>query len=92
MRNNRWLTTRVIAKQLQLNHTSVPQVLTCELNKRKICAKLVPNNLTVEQKDNRMEFCRDLSGRIERDVDFLKRVITGDESWIFDYYPGTKRQ
>lgn len=92
VRNDRRLTTRMIAEELDLNHTTVHQVLREELNMRKVCAKLVPKILTVQQKDNRMEICRDLLGRMERDSDFLKHVITGDESWIFEYDPETKRQ
>lgn len=92
VRNDRRLTTRMIADQLNLNHTTVHQVLTENLNMRKICAKLVPKNLTVQQKDHRVEVCQDLLGRIERDADVLKHVITGDESWIFEYDPETKRQ
>jgi hypothetical protein len=30
--------------------------------------------------------------RLETEPDFLKRVITGDESWFFEYDPVTKRQ
>ena len=51
---------------------------------RKVCVKLVPKNLTLEQKDNRTEVCRDLLARNENGPDFLRNVITGDESWIFE--------
>ena len=51
---------------------------------QKICAKMVPRNLTKEQKESRMNGCLDLLERIENDEKFLfKHVITGDESWIF---------
>jgi len=59
---------------------------------RKICAKLVPKNLTVEQKTSRLEICQDLLGRLEIEPNFLHKVITGDEPWVFDYDPKTKRQ
>ena len=49
---------------------------------RKICAKLVPKNLSVEQKANRLEICQDLLGRLEIEPNFLDQVITGDESWV----------
>jgi len=32
------------------------------------------------------------SGTIQSDRNFLKIVITGDETWIFEYDPETKRQ
>ena len=55
-------------------------------------AKLVPKNLPVEQKANRLEICQDLQERLKIEPNFLDKVITGDESWVFDYDPETKRQ
>ena len=46
----------------------------------------------MEQKANRLEICQDLVGRLEIEPNFLDKVITGDESWVFDYDPETKRQ
>ena len=59
---------------------------------RKMCAKMVPKNLTTEQKANRRDVCLDLLGRLEKEPEFFSRVITGDESWILEYDPDTKRQ
>jgi len=52
----------------------------------------VPKNLSVEQKSNRLEICQDLLGRLEIEPHFLDKVITGDESWVFNYDPQTKWQ
>jgi len=59
---------------------------------RKVCAKMVPKKLTTEQKANRRDVCLDLLDRLEREPEFFSRVITGDESWILEYYPETKCQ
>jgi len=59
---------------------------------RKICAKLAPKNLSVGQKANRLEICQDLLGRLEIEPNFLHKIITGDESRMFDYNPETKWQ
>jgi len=59
---------------------------------RKVCAKMVPNKLTTEQKANRKDVCLDLLDRLERESEFFSRFITGDESWILEYDPDTKRQ
>jgi len=82
----------MIASELNLNHTTVHQILTEELAMKKLCVKFVPKNLTIEQKDNRKDACLHLLERIQRDRNFLKNVITGDEIWIFEYDPETKRQ
>ena len=81
----------MIASELNLNHTTVHQILTEELAMKKFCVKFVPKNLTIEQ-DNRKDVCLHLLERIQRDRNFLKYVITGDETWIFEYDSETKRQ
>jgi hypothetical protein len=45
---DRQLTVRMIASELNLNHTMVHQILTQELAMRKLCVKIVPKNLTVK--------------------------------------------
>jgi len=47
---------------------------------------------SVGRKVNRLEICQDLLGRLEIELNFLHKIITGDESWVFDYNPETKRQ
>jgi hypothetical protein len=59
---------------------------------RKVCAKLVPKNLTQEQKDNRKNICSDIMERITEQLDVLENVIACDERWIFQYDSETKRQ
>ena len=46
----------------------------------------------MEQKANRLEICQDLLGRLEIEPNFWDKVITGDESWVFDCDTETKRQ
>jgi hypothetical protein len=36
--------------------------------------------------------CQDSLGRFEIEPDFLDKVITGDESWVFDSDPESKQQ
>jgi len=92
VRSDRRLTVQMIVSKLNLNHTTVHQILTQELATRKLCAKIVPQNLTIEQKDNWKDLCLHLLERIQSDRNFLKDVITGDETWIFEYDPERKRQ
>ena len=80
VRSDRRLTVQMIASELNLNHTTVHQILTEELAMKKLCAKFVPKNLTIEQKDNLKDVCLHLLERIQRDRNFLKNVITGDET------------
>ena len=92
VRSDRRLTLRMISSELNLNGFTVHKILTQDLDMRNLCAKMVPKNLTTEQKANRRDVCLDLLDRLEREPEFFSRVITGDESWIFQYDPETKRQ
>ena len=53
---------------------------------------MVPKILSEEQKQRRVNFCKDMLEKIADDVDILGQVITGDETWVFHYDPETKRQ
>jgi hypothetical protein len=70
----------------------VHQIATQDLNVRKLCAKMVPKNLNDDQKARQVEVSAEMLERLENEPDFLNRVITGDESWFFEYDPETKRQ
>jgi len=75
-----------------MNREAVRPILTEELGMRKICAKMVPRNLTEQQWDARVSVCAQLLEEVEADPQLMERVITGDESWFFQYDPETKRQ
>ena len=92
VRSDRRLTVRMISSVMNLNRQTVHVILTFELGMQKICAKLFPKSLTNEQKENRRNVCLDLLERIENGNFFFKHVIIGDETWIFEYDPDTKRQ
>lgn len=60
VRTDRRLSTRMIADMVNTNRETVRQILHDELNMTKICAKMVPKNLTQEQKDHRKNICSDI--------------------------------
>ena len=85
MAKDRRLSVRMIAEETGLDKNAVHGIITEHLHVlRKICPKVVPKNLPVEQKANRLEICQDLLGRLEIEPEFLDKVITGDESWVFN--------
>jgi len=79
----------MISSELNLNQFTVHQILTQDLDMRKLCAKMVPKNLMTEQKASERDVCLDLLDRLEREPEFFSHVITGDESWILEYDPET---
>jgi hypothetical protein len=92
VRNDRRLSIRMIAKELNVDKETVRQILTENLKMKTVCAKMVPKNLSEDQKLNREEMCQNVLEKIEEDPDFLNSVVTCDETWLFQYNPETKRQ
>ena len=63
IRSNRRLTIREISEDLNVSYISVQNILTTDLNMRRVSAKFVPRVLTVEQKEQQF-----LSNKILRCV------------------------
>ena len=82
----------MMADELGLNRESVRTILLHDLGKQKMCAKLVPKILSEDQKQCRLNFCKCMLEKIRGNPDILYQVITGDETWVFQYDPETKRQ
>jgi len=54
MHENRWLNARSIAEQVNIDRQTVKKILTKDLDMKKVCAKMVPKELTEEQKQRRV--------------------------------------
>jgi len=89
VRENRRLTVRSIAEQVNIDRETVRKILTEDLDMRKVCAKMVPKELTENQKQRRVTICQDL---LERQDDIFGCIIMGDETWVYQYNSETKRQ
>ena len=92
VRADRRLTVRMIADELEIKRGSVWKIIAEDLGMRKICAKMVPKLLDDDQKERRVEMYQNVLEHLQTEPDLLQRVITGDESWIFEYDLETKRQ
>jgi hypothetical protein len=57
-----------------------------------VVAKFILWLLSKQQKEFRTEIAQDLLETSNNDPDFLKQVITGDESWVYGYNPETRAQ
>jgi len=81
-----------VCNRVGLSYRSCQRILADEMNMRRIAAKFVPCLLNSDQRDHRVQVCTMLEKAVRRDPNFLSRVITGDESGLYDYDPGTKQQ
>ncbi|GFT31759.1 histone-lysine N-methyltransferase SETMAR [Nephila pilipes] len=82
----------MIAESFNMSVGSVFTIMTEDLKKKKLCARFVPHTLTTEQKEHRIASSENLIAAADEDPNFLKTIVTGDESWCLEYDPETKRQ
>jgi histone-lysine N-methyltransferase SETMAR len=78
-------TTEQVSEETNVSWNSCQRILTEDLRMRRVSAKFVPRLLTEEQKDNRVNVCRDLKEELRNDPNFLTEIVTGDESWCYMY-------
>jgi histone-lysine N-methyltransferase SETMAR len=89
---NRRISIDEIASKVNLSHGSVHSILHDRLGMHRICSRIVPKMLTPDHKEHRMITAGELIDAADADSDFLKKIVTGDETWCFLYDPQTKRQ
>ena len=51
---------------------------------------MVAKVLSEDQKQNQVKFYEDMLEKIKDDSNILRQIITGDETWVFQYDPETK--
>lgn len=84
---------RSIADKTGLSVGTVHTVIHEQLNMSKVSARWVPRMLTPHQKQTRVACCSDFMGLCGENVDaILKRIVTGDETWVHHYDPESKQE
>ncbi|XP_018314337.1 histone-lysine N-methyltransferase SETMAR-like [Mycetomoellerius zeteki] len=86
--SNRKLTIRELAEDLNIAYGSVQDIIVNDLGLRRVAAKLVPKELNFMQKRDRVDIAKDMIS----DPTFIKRIITGDETWVYEYDTQSRHQ
>ena len=74
-------------------HSTVYRILVDVLMKKKIFAKWVPHLFNEDQREERVRLCRANLRRFRCEgQDFLSRIVTGDETWVYSWDPELKWQ
>ena len=76
VREDRRLSTRLIAERMSIDKETGWQVLLDNLHMTKVCAQVVSKLLTSDQKEKRREVCADILKQIYDNLKFLDSVIT----------------
>ena len=93
IKEDRRITVQEMAHALGISVGSVETILHDHLNMNKVCARWVPRMLTEQMKANRLEKSRENLGLMEASMEnFEKRIVTGDETWVYHYDPECKQQ
>lgn len=89
---NRHSSLREMAQDLSISHESVRTILVDVLGMRRVSARLVPKELNFLQKEHRKQVAEDMLERANSDPTFMKRIITGDETWVYEFDMQTSQQ
>jgi len=77
---NQRIMTRELCMELNIGFSAL-ETMVATLEYCKVCARWVPQMLTQEHKEHRMQVCQDLLNQYEAEGDsFLDRIITGDKT------------
>jgi transposase len=79
------LTVREIADEVGISTGSAHSSVTEDLHMFRVVAKFVPKLLSQEQQQLRLEVVWDMLECTNGDPEFLKTMITGDETWVYRY-------
>ncbi len=86
------ITFAAIMRQTGLKQTTVHWIVTKDLNLTLRCACLLPNFLTPRHVLLRYQHSRDMLNYVRQSPSVLKKIVTMDEAWCYQYDPETKRQ
>jgi len=90
---DRRISAKSIAEQLGISREWVRSIIHEDLDMQKLSAKWVPKCLNANQKRQRRQSSEQLLEFFRRDPnDFLSRLVTTDETWLYHYDPVTKQQ
>lgn len=91
--NDSRLTLNQISATMNISTERVFHILKDELGFRKLCSKWVPHLLNSDQKEIRVKLCTHHLAHLQKNKsDFVRRLITMDETWIYHYDPLLKQQ
>jgi transposase len=86
------LTIREIADEVGISTGSAHLILTEDLHMCIMVVKFVPKLFSQEQQQLCLEVAWDMLECANGETEFLKTVITGDETWVYGYDPERKVQ
>ncbi|UYV69540.1 hypothetical protein LAZ67_6003928 [Cordylochernes scorpioides] len=91
IKSNRRISIKDLSSETGLSVGLCHQIVTKDLDMIRTSSKFFPRILTEEQKV-RMDVCKNMVEMTRTDPEWMQKIITGDETWVYQYDPETKRQ
>ncbi|KAG5336738.1 SETMR methyltransferase, partial [Acromyrmex heyeri] len=85
--NDRNASLKMMEEALNISRETIRTILHEDLDKTKVCAKFVPHTLRSDQKSARINYSRDIVAAAENNPNFLKSIVTGDETIHKEFVP-----
>ena len=93
VKKNRKITVAEIEEKTGFLHGSIVRILKEHLHMKKVCSRWLPKKLTQAMKDTRVKISSALLSKYNANpTDFDNRIVTCDETWVYQYDPESKRQ
>lgn len=86
------ITLAAISLQTGMHQSTVHHIIHKDLHLKLHCAKFLPNFLTPGHIINRYQHSRDMLQYVRARPSFLKKIVTMDKAWCYQYDPLLKRQ
>ena len=83
--DNHGIIIKEIADDVGISFGSCQAIFTGVLGMKCAAAKIVLKLQNFEQKQRRMDIAQKMLTAFNDDTDLLKKLITGDESWVYGY-------
>ena len=84
---------REISAQLDVSYGTVQTILKNHLDMNRVSARWIPRLLTEDEKLKRVRISRSFLHRYKQEGnEFLNRIVTTDETWLYHFDPETKQQ
>uniref|UniRef100_A0A1B0G5U9 Uncharacterized protein n=1 Tax=Glossina morsitans morsitans TaxID=37546 RepID=A0A1B0G5U9_GLOMM len=77
---------RELSSELNVSCAIVHNILTDHLDLRRVIMRIVPKELDFVQKNYRKQMALDMLHRTSTDPTFMKRIITGGSTWVYDIH------
>ncbi|UYV61188.1 hypothetical protein LAZ67_1003762 [Cordylochernes scorpioides] len=92
IKSNRRISIKDLSSETGLSVGLCHQIVTKDLDMIRTSSKFVPRILTEEQKEVRMDVCKNMVEMTRTEPEWMQKNHYRDETWVYQYDPETKRQ